>query len=590
MRRSDRAGALVRLLTGMVLSSALGCASGVITGGDDTSGGGGGDDDGDGSGGGGGGDGDNPIDGDTGWADGGDLFPTPPTEGQIAVTLHPGASVAIGSPVVVSFGAPFPPGALSDGALLIARDASGAELPIHSETLLPWRAWPGSDTTESVRSAMVSLEITFASRDPVTIGLEYGAAPAATLPRPADPRADWLAVNDGEYPAGTVREPPVYATFSPDWLSACLIRSRTEPVGVDDTYGWIDRSLVGFAHTAVNDVPDSVVELLDYTGDYEPWLFDRTMTLYGVYLRTGDVEWLRHAHRSAQFYLGQVGPTGYFILKGEDDLKYSYGRSLLVDYMFTGDPELLDAVDRIAAAGRDWDPTYDLGTSFWTERHQTYALLAALSAWEATGEARHSNRVSQIAQVSFALASDPVGSWPDNDCMLHGMTAHEGAGGDVPICSPWMSALFADAVFEYYIQSRDGDALDFLAGLGRYVRDHALYPGGEGIDYTVPWYLASSEMQFSDEGPWGDIEHTCDVAGMVVRGAWADAARGGGDAASLRAVADDLLTGCKYNLDMWHRPDAPEVGKSEWRLSPGRKFNWWFGTTNDLTWLLASGS
>ncbi|HEU5056838.1 MAG TPA: hypothetical protein VFU21_09955, partial [Kofleriaceae bacterium] len=484
----------------------------------------------------------------------------------------------------------FPPGALSDGGLIAARDAGGAELPVHSEALLPWRAWPGTSMSGSVRSAMVSVQVTFASREPVTIQLAWGAAPGATLPAPADPRADWVAVTDGEYPAGTVREPAVYATFPVDWLSACLLRSRTTPVGADEGVAWLDRAVVGFAHTAVNDVPDSVVELLNYTTDAEPWLFDRTMTLFGVYARTGDVKWLRHAHRSAQFYLGQVSPSGYFILKGEDDLKYSYGRSLVTDYLFTGDPALLDAVDRIAAAGRTWDPTYDLDTNFWTERHQTYALLAALAAWESTGAEQHATRVTRIAEVSFALAADPVGSWPDNDCMLHGMTAHEGAGGDVPICSPWMSALFADAVFEYYIHSRDRAALEFLAGLGRYVRDHGLYAGGEGLDYTMPWYLSSSEMQFSDEGPWGDIEHTCDVGALVARAAWADAQIEGGESASLRAVADDLLTGCRYNLDMWHRPDAPEtVGKSEWRLSPGRKFNWWFGTTTDLTWLLDAG-
>jgi hypothetical protein len=583
MRCLARAGAALRLLTAVVVSPALGC-TGVITSDGDP--GGGGDD----GAGGGGGEGDGGGDGDMEWVDDGGLFPTPPTEGQVAVTLHPGPSVAIDSPVVVSFGAPFPPGALADGGLIAARDASGGELPVHSEALLPWRAWPGTSMTESIRSAMVSVEVTFASREPMTIQLAYGAAPAAALAAPADPRADWVAVTDGEYPAGTVREPAVYATFPVDWLSASLIRSRTTGVGADDGVAWLDEAMVGFAHTAVNDVPDSVLELLNYTSDAEPWLFDRTMTLFGVYLRTGDVKWLRHAHRSAQFYVGMVGADGYFSLKPED-LKYSYGRSLVTDYLFTGDPQLLDAVDRIAAAGRAWDPTYDLETNFWTERHQTYALLAALAAWEATGEAQHANRVTRIAEVSFALAADPVGSWPDNDCMLHGMTAHEGAGGDVPVCSPWMSALFADAMFQYYIQSRDRAALEFLAGLGRFVRDHGLYAGGEGLDYTMPWYLSSSEMQFSDEGPWGDIEHTCDVGALVARAAWADAQIEGGESEALRAVADDLLTGCQFNLDMWHRPDAPETaGKSEWRLSPGRKFNWWFGTTTDLTWLLAAGS
>jgi len=103
----------------------------------------------------------------------------------------------------------------------------------------------------------------------------------------------------------------------------------------------------------------------------------------------------------------------------------------------------------------------------------------------------------------------------------------------------------------------------------------------------VPWYLSSSLMQLSDEGPSGDIEHTCDVGGMVVRAARAERQRGD-DATSLGETAAELLRSCEYNLDSWHWPDGPASGQSEWRLSPSRKFNWWFGTTSDLGCLLAS--
>jgi hypothetical protein len=415
---------------------------------------------------------------------------------------------------------------------------------------------------------------------------QLGAAPTRRLDAPADPRADWVDVTDGEYPAGTVREPPVYAGFPADWLGECQLRTRTTPAGSDPAWAWYDESFLGSARTAVNDVPSSVEELVPTTSDFEPWLFDRASTLFSVYARTGEVEWMRHAHRAAQFYAAHLDEAGNFDLKGEPDLKYSYGRSLLIDYIFTGDPALLDAIERVAAAGAAWDPTYDVDTNFWTERHQSYALLAALAAWEATGAEEHAGRAADIAETSFAMASDPAGSWHADGCLLHGMTAHEGAGGDVPVCSPWMSALFADAIWQYYIQTADRAALDFLAGLGRFVADYGLYDGGEGIDLTLPWYLASSVKTFSDDGPWGDVEHTCDVAGLVARAAWAEKQRGG-DPSELRATAASLIKGCRWDLDMWHRPDAPAVGKSEWRLSPPRKFNWWFGTTSDLTWLMS---
>ena len=490
---------------------------------------------------------------------------------------------------MVSFGAPFPRGALTDTGKLRARAAGGDELPIHAQAILPWRVWPGrSGATESVRAAMVSVEVTFASNQPLEIELEYGAAPTATLAPLADPQASWIAVTDGEYPSGSVDEPPVYATFPADWLGACVLRTRTTPVGSDPDYGWLDESFVGFAHTAVNDVPDSVTELINYTTDASAWLFDRTSNLFGVYARTGDVKWLRHAHRSAQFYLGLIDQAGYFEFE-QGDLKYSYGRALLIDFMFTGDPRLIAAVERIAAAGEEWDPTYDIGTNFWTERHQTYALLASLAAWEATGTAAHANRTRQIAEVSFDLAANPAEtSWAADGCMLHGMTAHEGAGGDVPVCSPWMSALFSDAVWEYYVHTGETAALDFLAGLGRYVADHGVYSTDEidGGTFTVPWYLSSSQVQFSDSGAFDDMEHTCDVGGLVARGAYAELARGG-DPGPLRAMAGELVAGCEYNLDSWHRPNGPASGQTEWRLSPERKFNWWFGTTSDLGWLLS---
>ncbi|HLU66282.1 MAG TPA: hypothetical protein VKZ63_08390 [Kofleriaceae bacterium] len=561
MKRSDRTAARGRLVPGSVLSLALAAAAsacaGEVTGGEP-------------------GEGDALTPG---------LQPPVAAAGSVEVTLHPGAEATVGQPAVISFAAPFPRGALADASLLRAVDQGGEELPVHAEEILPWRSMPGGpEAGASVRAAMVSVEVTLAERAPRTITLEYGAAPSATLEPPADPRADWVPVKDGEYPSGAVREPRVYASFPADWLSSCLLRGRTTEVGADSSWSWYDESLIGSAHTAVNDVPAQVTQTIDHLGDFDPWLFDRSATLFGVYVRTGDVKWLRHAHRSAQYYLSKVTPEGYFGLK-DGDLKYAYGRSLLLDFVLTGDPALVDAIERVAAAASTWNPTYDLGVNFWTERHQTYALLAALAAWQATGKQEHADRVKQIVDASFALAAQPPAGWKADGCMLHGMTAHEGAGGDVPVCSPWMSALFGDAVWEYYTQSGDEAALEFLDGLGQYVVDHGLYGGGDGLDFTMPWYLASSAKTFSDAGPWGDVEHTCDVAGLVARAAYARDQLGS-DPAELRAAATELVRGCQYDLNMWHRPDGMAEGLAEWRLAPARKFNWWFGTTLDMPWLL----
>jgi hypothetical protein len=512
------------------------------------------------------------------------LFPRLPATGSIPVTLHPGEQAVIGQPTIVTFGVPFPPGVLANAGELRAFDKRG-ELEIHAAPLLTWRTWPGrSDARPSVRAALVSIRVTLPAREPLAIRLDYGQRSRAHLARP-DQRAGWVDVTDGEVSPGTAREPAVYATFSPTWLGACLLRTRTTPAGSDPAWAWFDKATVEYARTAVNDVPPAVVHRLDYATDHEPWLFDRTATLFGVYVRTGDVKWLRHAHRSAQLYLQHITPQGHFDLKPQPDMKYGYGRSLLMDHIFTGDPAMLDGIERIATAAAEWRAVYGPRTNFWTERHQAYALLAAMSAWEATGAPNHAARAREVIEASFAMTERPANAWPTDGCMLHTMNAHEGSGGEEPVCSPWMSALFADAVWEYYIHARDPAALRFLSGLGHFVAKHGLYPGGENIDHTMPWYLASSVKTFTDDGPWGDIEHTCDVAGLVARAAWAEKQQGN-DPAPLRATAEKLLEGCKFNLNAWHRPNGPASGKSEWRLAPGRKFNWWFGTTSDLPWLL----
>ncbi|HWN69130.1 MAG TPA: hypothetical protein VNM90_15935, partial [Haliangium sp.] len=305
------------------------------------------------------------------------------------------------------------------------------------------------------------------------------------------------------------------------------------------------------------------------------------------YARTGDVRWLRHAHRSARFYLTHMSDEGYFDLK-DGDLKYLYGVSLMVDMILTGDVGLIENIERISELELEWDPEYTPDTPFFTERHQTYALLGALAAWEATGDPAQAERAQEIARASFELAADPPDGWPSDGCMLHTMNAHEGDGGDEPVCSPWMSGLFADAVWRYYWQSLDREALVFLASLGDFVAKHGLYDGSdEGVDFLVPWYLVSSAYQYSDSGAWGDLEHTCDVAGVVARGAWAHAELGE-DPEPLLDTTRELLAGCRYVLDDWHRPDSVSSGLPEWRLSPPRKFNWWFGSTSDMPWIFSS--
>ena len=500
------------------------------------------------------------------------------------VTLHPIHPEALGPDTLVAFGAPFPRGALASTDKLVVRDIGGAEIASHVEELVAWRSLGDDAAPQSVRSALVYVRVDIGG-DVLELDLVVNGKRGAELGPQVDPRTLWVNAAQSAYPT-TLREPAVYATFPAAYLGDSELRSRTSPVGSDPSWTWYDDFVVGASHTAVNDVPASVTrdELIDVT-TYSPWLFDRSMTLFNTYIRTGDVDWLRQAHLATQFYAQHVGAEGYFDLKDSEDLKYSYGQSPLLDLMLTGDRSHLELIERVADAAAEWDPEYEMSRNFWTERHQAYALLGALSAWEATGSPVHAARARLVAEASFKMASSPKNGWKSDGCMMHSFRSHEGFGSDDAICSPWMSALFADAAFRYFLHSRDPEALRFLAGLGDYAAKIGTYDGSpSGVPHRVPWYLASSMMEKTDNGAFDDIEHTCDVAGMVVRAAWARK-KLGENPASLIDTAEELIDGCKTNLSDWYRPTS--TTKPVFRISPARKFNWWFGTNSDMPRLWA---
>ncbi len=517
------------------------------------------------------------------------LFVELPATGSVPITLYPDASV-IDQDTWVSFGVPFPRGAVTDAAQLLLTDADGHELPAHVAPLLPWRTL-GDASETSIRAVRVSVQLRFDSTDAVDVRLHWGTPRTMSVESAPDPWASWMGPVSDEYASSEgVYEPAVYATLPAEWLGTVLLRTRTAPLGADADLSWLDDDVANFSETAVNDVDPRVTadNLIHYQTDYEPWLFDRASTLFSVYARTGDVRWLRSAHRAAQFYAQHLDADGSFDLKGMD-LKYSYGVCLLIDLMLTGDTRLVDPIERVGTAGESFNPHYTITTNFWTERHLNYALLAALTAWEATGEEAYATRIEDIVSTMVSHVASPPGGWTPQGCLLHTMRSHEGDDDDRPICSPWMSALLADGIWRYYLDSQDDRALRLLAGLGEFIATYGLYDAGtesaELAGLMVPWYLVSDAYQFTDSGAWADIEHTCDVGGLVIRAAWAKRQLGE-DPSALTSTAQSLLEGCQRNIEMWVRPAGPESGLSVYRLSPPRKYNWWFGTTSDLTWML----
>jgi len=417
----------------------------------------------------------NPIDGTDGTINSGDpafaqpclrctntLFPKAVLSGSVRAQVHPIAAQT--DRQIVTFGAPFPKGSVTSIESITIRDENGIELPSHIEDLVAWRELGQNDAASSVRSALIHVHLPLGD-EPREIEIRWGDQRNLDLGSQPAPENDWVAVTDGEYP-NTVFDPRAYVTFPADWLSACLLRTRTETSMHAQSFEWLDIAAENFARTAVNDVPTGVTELVPYKTEAAPWLFDRSLVLFNQYIRTGALKWLRHAHRATQFYASLMDERGYFTLKNFDDLKYSYGHSALLNLMLTGDRRLRETILQVGGASNDWNETYTPTAKFWTERHHTYALLAALAAWELNGDAQYENRLQEIIQATYTHVQNPPAGMPVDGCLPHTLRAHEGTDSDSAVCSPWMTALFSDALWRYFLHSSDAQALQTLAGFG----------------------------------------------------------------------------------------------------------------------------
>jgi hypothetical protein len=527
-----------------------------------------------------------------------DLF-VAPAVGSLPITLHPAAQVANGAEVLVEAVIPLPRGMLSDITALKVVNADGVELASRSAVLLSWHD-AGNGLQPGIRAARVQFLQRFTSTTPLTLSLVIGAARSQNLQTTLT--AQSIPVSQSEFfpleysTDSNIVEPAVYVTLPADWLGASLLRTRSNPLNPNGRWSLIEQSLPEFARTAVNDVPDYVTEAnrINYQTDYEPWLFDRASTLWTVYIRTGEVKWLRHAWRATQFYRNRVS-TGYFDMR-PDDLKYAYNLPLLIGYALTGDESLMAPIRAVAnAAANNWfQPVYRITTNFWTERHLAYSAMASLVAWEATGEVGYLQRVNDIIAGNQMYFDDVSNGW-SGGCVLHTVVQHEGGGvdSDRTICSAWMGALYGEVLWRHYLVTGAGEGLQQLAQYGDFLVEQATYVSTEtnvNLNGRVfPYYLKGplyDSKSYGVDDEWGDREHACDVAGFSYRSAYARQLLGQSGVAQVQ-LADQLMDTCLWNMSQWIRTgqETIDAGKTAYRLAPPRKFNWWFGSTSDLAWL-----
>jgi hypothetical protein len=499
---------------------------------------------------------------------------------------------------------PFPRGFVQDSGRVRLESTAGIELPSDVSELARWRHFTNVNIDgQSIRSVLMSFRHDCTTSKTGTYVVRWGSSrlkAAGTGVTPSNvATTSWGAQSaplTGEHPrtdnysidttAAPIREPRAWVALPATWLMKQNLR------GPVTTQTSANRTLVtGFMKTYVNDVAPDVTAyessdngqgLINWSTEVEGWLYDRPGALWNVYVQTGDVKWLRHAHRASQFYAGHIASSGQrgSFAKKPGDAKYSLSGGMLADYLLTGDARLLDkirAVGELVAGVPTRLPAYTQTGGLWTERHTGAALAGALHAWEATGEAVFKTRVQSIIAGMNADVTSPPAGYPSAATMagvlLHRSEVHEGVSYPGVIMSPWMSALMMESVWHYYLLSDDPVALNFLGNYAQFVAQHAITL--DGSNYS-PWYLSGPSGNYMS----AEAEHAQDVMGLLARGRWARQKQGLSTTTIDTQIAR-LRTTADATFASWVRSTS---GLPRYRLTPTRKAGWWFGTTYDLEW------
>lgn len=532
----------------------------------------------------------------------------------VEVNLVPHAQVVGAGPVVISFGLPLPPSLLTDAANVKVLGPRSAEIAAHVASLGPWRRIPPESllcaglprpTQPGIRSVLVQFTARFAKPGPHPVQIVLGEPRTLFVTKGTPVRETWRLVDDGTYRAASkIYEPRVYALLPPHWLACSGLTTMASVSGDHRFLDAFDRGQVNFFRPVVNDFssqPDRAA-LLDYLGDNEPWLYDRAQSFYSGYVRTGQLSFLREAHRATQHYMGMLHRAGdcpglrdeqcrgYLSLKsqpgaGSKDPKYSYAECLATLYWLTGDPEPLQRIPDVASANRYGvsltRPVTDMHR-FFTERNWANALLAALFEYEVTGDTAAADHARRGIEALLAMQRRPIGGKPANGCFNHNWE-QEGELG----FSPWMSSLLAHALLRAYHTLGDPRIPEMLAALGECIVSRGLYlPANRGEpQFWMPRYGAASygEARSLDGDCWSDYEHAIDAAYVTAVGAYfsRDPARTSALAEATRRL---LQT---HTFAQQQATSAGGGGQPLYRVRPPRKYAWWFKNSGAIGWALA---
>lgn len=433
----------------------------------------------------------------------------------------------------VNFAVPLPAAALTGTSLRVL--AGGSELPSARRVL-------ASYGDGSARSIQIQIDVDVAVHPTITVELGVASSRALAL----------AAVTTTLTGSGNSVTPKVWAMLPAEVLAASTLFGPIAPRA----------AVAGTALDAWSALCDYVRwgtdAFLAKAQSRDVWLFDRVTAMYRGYAITGELAPLRSAYREASIYRAGTTivngvATGIPVPTASNDLKYYYSQGMALHYLLTGDDRYREAAEAVSArVVTMWDPSYDGSNEFWTERHAGFALLAHEWAARVTDD-----RLAQIAAradaaVTAFLAAQLAPRFGQTDttarCFAHTAAAHgEDLSGNG--CSPWMSAILADALDMYATErggARAASARASIVKLGKMLAAQ----GRDGTGRPLYWIGLGSASDVVDayHEHWGESAY-------VVALAWQ--ATGRSDA-TLRRAADELVRGVR---------DRGEVGQL-------RSFNW----------------
>jgi len=459
-----------------------------------------------------------------------------PGSGATSLTVRLVPQAGVSGTEHVNFAVPFSPGALMDAAAIRVL-SSGTELGARTRVL-------ARHADGSVRSLELQLELAVTGETDLEV--HVGEPSSAAAPSPVSVESTLVAAD------GT-QGPRVWALLPAEWIAESGIAG---PLLTEDAVRGTPLSAWSkVCDYATYDVDAFRANMTDAT----VWLYDRGTAFYRGYGQRGDLTTLETAYRETAIYRSGLTGSGASTTIGvpgkSDDLKYHYAQNLALHYLFTGDDRFREAAENVAdKVAALWpNPGYAGGTDFWTERHAGFALLAYVWA----GIVSDDRAAEFLGRADAAVDSyvDLQNSFPSGygDAAAR-CFAHQADAAGEPFgyfgCSPWMSAILADAL-DAYATERGGDratnARNAVVKLGRILARDGRDSAGR------PYYWMGVGGQTSEADTYD--EHWGESAYVVAMAYDFDGRRD----AALKTAADELVTGLSTH------GTAPHMRSMNWQ-------------------------